>query len=59
MIDVSKYQNYVDFEKMKAAGYSFVLIRVGYGKLLTQKDPMTVFQICVCVGTSFKAWIVF
>ena len=29
-IDVSKYQSTVDWEKVKEAGFSFVMIRVGY-----------------------------
>ena len=29
-IDVSKYQGYIDWEKVKEAGFSFVMIRVGY-----------------------------
>lgn len=39
-IDVSKYQSSVDFAKVKAAGYDFVIIRAGYGKVINQKDPM-------------------
>ena len=38
-IDVSKYQGVIDFNKVKAAGYDFVIIRAGYGKALTQVDP--------------------
>lgn len=43
-IDVSKYQAHsngqtkVDFEKLKKAGYDFVMLRAGYGKVLWQKD---------------------
>ncbi len=29
-IDVSKYQGYIDWEQVKEAGFSFVMIRVGY-----------------------------
>lgn len=39
-IDVSKYQTSVDFKKVKAAGFDFVIIRAGYGKALSQKDPL-------------------
>jgi GH25 family lysozyme M1 (1,4-beta-N-acetylmuramidase) len=39
-IDVSKYQSSVDFAKVKSAGYDFVIIRAGYGKSTSQKDPM-------------------
>lgn len=38
-IDVSKHNGNIDFAKIKAAGYDFVIIRAGYGKLITQKDP--------------------
>lgn len=43
-IDISKYQAHsngqtkVDFEKLKALGYDFVMLRAGYGKYLSQKD---------------------
>lgn len=29
-IDVSKYQSYIDWQQVKEAGFSFVMIRVGY-----------------------------
>lgn len=38
-IDVSKWQGYVDFNKVKAAGYKFVIINAGFGRYLSQKDP--------------------
>ena len=37
-IDVSQYQTNVDYNKVKAAGYDFVIIRAGYGKYVKQKD---------------------
>lgn len=37
-IDVSKWQGSVDFEKVKADGYEFVIINAGYGKYISQKD---------------------
>ena len=39
-IDVSKHNGVIDFQKVKAAGYDFVIIRAGYGKSATQKDTM-------------------
>ena len=39
-IDVSKHNGVIDFQKVKAAGYDFVIIRAGYGKSATQKDAM-------------------
>lgn len=37
-IDVSDWQEDVDFNKIKADGYDFVIIRAGYGNELSQKD---------------------
>lgn len=37
-IDVSHWQGSVDFTKVKAAGYSFVILNAGYGKFDNQKD---------------------
>lgn len=37
-IDVSKWQGEVDFKKVKAAGYDFVIINAGYGRYISQKD---------------------
>ena len=39
-IDVSKYQPTVDFRKVKAAGYDFVIIKAGHGQYESQIDPM-------------------
>lgn len=38
-IDVSKYQGSIDFKKVKAAGIDFVIIKAGYGRLASQRDP--------------------
>lgn len=39
-IDVSQWQgNSIDFGKVKAAGIDFVIIRAGYGRYISQKDP--------------------
>lgn len=38
-IDVSQYQGNIDYKKVKAAGVKFVIIRAGYGKFTSQKDP--------------------
>lgn len=39
-IDVSNWNKEVDFNKVKADGYSFVIIRAGYGNSASQKDRM-------------------
>lgn len=38
-IDVSQWQGNIDFNKVKNAGYDFVIIRAGYGQYESQKDP--------------------
>lgn len=38
-IDVSEWQKKVDFNKVKAAGKTFVLIKAGFGRYAYQKDP--------------------
>lgn len=38
-IDVSQWNGVIDFTKVKAAGVGFVIIRAGYGKFISQKDP--------------------
>lgn len=37
-IDVSRHNCVIDFKKVKASGIDFVIIRAGYGKLISQKD---------------------
>ena len=38
-IDVSMFQGSIDFAKVKASGIDFVIIRAGYGREISQKDP--------------------
>lgn len=38
-IDVSKYQGEINWEKVKECGVEFAVIRSGYGRELSQKDP--------------------
>ncbi len=38
-IDVSMYQGSIDFNRVKADGIDFVIIRAGYGRDRSQKDP--------------------
>lgn len=40
IIDISKHNGAVDFEKVREDGISGVIIRAGYGRLPSQKDPM-------------------
>ena len=37
-VDLSQWNGTVDFKKLKNAGYSFVLLRAGYGRESYQKD---------------------
>lgn len=38
-IDVSKYQGEIDWQKVKDDGVQFAIIRAGYGREISQKDP--------------------
>lgn len=38
-IDVSKHQGTVNWQKVKASGIDFAIIRAGYGRIASQKDP--------------------
>ena len=37
-VDISEFNGNVDFNKLKAAGYTFVMIRLGWGSNLTSQD---------------------
>ena len=39
-IDISAYQQNIDFEKVKKSEIEFVIIRAGFGKVSTQKDKL-------------------
>ena len=39
-IDVSQYQNSVNYQQVKASGIDFVIIRAGYGMYENQKDSL-------------------
>jgi GH25 family lysozyme M1 (1,4-beta-N-acetylmuramidase) len=38
-IDVSRYQGWIDWPAVKAAGFTFAIVRAGYGRLASQQDP--------------------
>lgn len=38
-IDVSQFQGVIDWEKVKNSGIEFAIIRAGYGRYISQKDP--------------------
>ena len=38
-IDVSKHQGKIDWHKVKLSGVTFAILRAGYGRSTTQKDP--------------------
>ena len=38
-IDVSEWQHEINWQKVKDAGVDFAIIRAGYGKVISQKDP--------------------
>ncbi len=39
-LDISTWQGCVDFNKVKSAGYNYVILRAGYGRENYQKDDM-------------------
>ena len=39
-IDISVYQQNIDFKKVKDSGIDFVIIRAGFGKIASQKDRL-------------------
>jgi GH25 family lysozyme M1 (1,4-beta-N-acetylmuramidase) len=39
IIDVSKHNGQIDWTKAKAAGVDAVILRAGYGRVLSQRDP--------------------
>lgn len=38
-IDVSKWQGNIDWNRVKASGVDFAILRAGYGSVSSQKDP--------------------
>lgn len=40
-IDVSQYQQNIDFKKVKAAGIDYVIIRAGFGKYAIRKTHIS------------------
>ena len=57
-IDVSTWQGSIDFNKVKSAGYDYVIIRAGYGKEKSQKDNMfeTNYKNAKSVGLKVGAY---
>ena len=37
-LDISTWQGYVDFNKVKSVGYNYVILRAGFGREYSQKD---------------------
>lgn len=40
LVDVSEWQQNVDYNKLKRSGINAVIIRAGYGREVSQKDNM-------------------
>lgn len=57
-IDVSKHQGTIDWKKVKDSGVEFAIIRAGYGKSISQKDPQfeTNYKGCKSVGIPCGAY---
>ncbi len=47
--DVSKWQGKIDWEKAKADGCEFAILRAGYGALITQKDSTFEYNYSECI----------
>ena len=52
-VDVSKYQGVVDWAKLKEYGYTFAIIRGGYGMYESQVDPYFTRNITEAVAQGF------
>jgi len=52
-VDVSKYQGVVDWSKLKEYGYTFAIIRGGYGMYESQVDPYFTRNITEAVAQGF------
>ena len=52
-VDVSKYQGVVDWSKFKEYGYTFAIIRGGYGMYESQVDPYFTRNITEAVAQGF------
>lgn len=55
-IDVSAWQGNIDFEKVKNAGYDFVIIRAGYGKKSVDRYWESNYQKAKAAGLSVGAY---
>ena len=53
-VDVSKYQGGVDWSKLKEYGYTFAIIRGGYGMYEPQVDPYFTRNITEAVAQGFN-----
>ena len=53
-VDVSKYQGVVDWSKLKEYGYTFAIIRGGYGMYESQVDPYFTRNITEAVAQGFN-----
>lgn len=58
-IDISEFQENVDYSKLKEQGIEFAIIRLGYGKNISQKDSMfeTHFEGLKNVGIKVGAYL--
>lgn len=50
-VDISEFQQNIDFNKMKNDGIKAVIIRAGYGREVSQKDTMLNISFH-CVNTA-------
>lgn len=57
-IDVSKFQGNINWNQVKQSGVQFAILRAGYGREISQKDPKfeSNYQSCELVGMPVGAY---
>lgn len=53
-VDISEFQQSIDFKKMKSSGIETVIIRAGYGREASQKDSMFESHYCNAKSAGLK-----
>ena len=56
-IDVSKYQRTPDWQTVKDAGVEFAILRAGYGREISQKDPQFERNYAECTRVGLPAGV--
>jgi len=56
-IDVSKYQRTPDWQAVKDSGVEFAILRAGYGREMSQKDPQFERNYAECIRVGLPAGV--